>query len=274
MKKSTKVLLIAALCTFIAGGGFCIAGMCLGFTINQFCETVESGQMQLVRSSLEQKKEQKSDRTESISKDAQYSQTFKNIEELELYLSVSECSIVMWQKDEIQVCGELLPEGFSCVQKGKTLLIDCEKEKWNLWSETGTAQLTLYLPAETCFKNVQLNTGIGTLEVEEGYLKCQELELDSGVGQCSIQADVTKRILIDAGVGEVTLHLKGMENDFNYELDNGVGEVVIGETKLEKLGEDRWIDHNASKEVEIENGIGNILVTFSEENRQKGASDL
>lgn len=263
MKKSTKILLRAALCMFIAGGGFCIAGMCLGFTIPQFCETVESGQMQLTWSSLDQK----NDRTESTSADAaQYSQTFKNIEELELYLSVSECTIVMWQKDEIQVCGDQLPEGFSCVQEGKTLLIDCKKEKWNLWTETGTAQLTLYLPSKTCFKNVQLDTGIGTLEVQDGYLKCRELELDSGVGQCSVQADVTKRIVIDAGVGEINLHLKGKENDFNYELDNGVGEVMIGETRLEKLGEDRWIDHNASKDIEIENGVGNILVTFSEEN--------
>lgn len=266
MKKSTKALLMSALCMLMVGGGFCIAGMCMGFTIAEFRETVESGQMQFVPAALRQTKEQNAG--ETISADAmQYSKTFTNIEELELYLSVAECNLILWDKEEIVVCGDQLPEGFSCIQEGKTLLVDCEKEKWNLWTEAGTAQLMIYLPAKTCYKNVEFCTGIGTLEVQGGFLNCQELELDSGVGQCSIQADVKKRILIDGGIGEVNLHLKGTEKEFNYELDNGVGEVVIGETHLEGLGEDRWIDHNASKEVVIENGIGSVIVTFSEENK-------
>lgn len=42
---------------------------------------------------------------------------------------------------------------------------------------------------------------------------------------------------------------------------------MIGDTHLEKLGEDRWIDHGAAKDVEIDNGIGNIMITFIEDDK-------
>lgn len=265
MKRSTKALLMAALCMFIVGCGFCIAAVCMGFSGVQFLQAVESGQMQLIPEMLDRTNESSESHTKSAA--GQYCQTFTEIEELELNLSTAECTIVLWDEDEIQVSADRIPESFSCVQEGKTLLIDCEKEKRNLWKENAAVQLTLYLPADTCFRNVELGTGIGTVEVQEGFLKCRELELDSGVGQCWIQADITERIRIDGGVGEVDLQLKGRETDFNYELDNGIGEIVIGETHLEKLGEDRWIDHNASKDVEIDNGIGNIMITFIEDEK-------
>ena len=63
---------------------------------------------------------------------------------------------------------------------------------------------------------------------------------------------------------DVLLYLKGKETDFNFDLDNGVGEVVIGNSHLKQLGADEWIDHDASKTVDIDNGIGSITVHFSE----------
>lgn len=299
MKKSTKALLMATLCMVIVGAAFCIVGTCFGFTFSQFIEAVEEGRLEIqlpfdmgieqetsVESALEEKSLGESVLEESTHMEstpiknapltetltasvyegveAAYQESFKGIDSLDLDLGVSQCTIILWNEEEFLVKGADLPDDFDCRKDGRELEIDCDEDEWRFWENRAGAVLEIYVPREQLLEKVVIAAGVGEIEVRDGYLTCEELKLESGVGECSILADIQEKIEIDGGIGSVELELKGRETDFNFDLDNGVGEVVIGDAHLKDLGVDEQIDNNADKEVIIDNGIGNITVCFSE----------
>lgn len=275
MKKTTKALLMGALCMLIVGSAFCITGFCFGFTFTEFAKAVEQGRLEIHIPFGDIEEEDGSDtgesRTESAERvvlldtDAEYSESFTGIEALDLELSVAQCTIVLWEEEEFLVQGSNLPADFQCRKDGKELEIDCGEDDWKFWENHNGAVLELYVPVSQCLKKVEIAAGIGEIEVQDGFLWCQKLSLDSGVGACNISVDASEKVEIEGGIGEVVLNLKGKETDFNFDLDNGVGEVVIGNSHLKELGADEWIDHGASKTVAIDNGIGSIMIHFSEE---------
>ena len=274
MKKTTKALLMGALCMLIVGSAFCIAGFCFGFTFTEFAEAVEQGRLEIhvpfdANEELDGSEAggyhtDSAEQAALMDTDAEYSESFTGIESLDLELSVAQCTIILWSEEEFLVQGSNLPADFQCRKDGKELEIDCGEDDWKFWENHNGAVLELYVPASQCLKKVEIAAGIGEIEVQDGFLLCQKLSLDSGVGACNLSVDASEKVEIEGGIGEVVLNLKGKETDFNFDLDNGVGEVVIGNSHLKQLGADEWIDHDASKTVDIDNGIGSITVHFSE----------
>lgn len=270
MKKSTKVLLMAALCMAIAGAAFCIAGICFGFTFSQFVSAVEEGQMEKFFDFREERnssaRDEKSENEFFSARQSEMEQTLQNIESLDFELGVVQCNMIMWEREDFRLVGYNLPVGFEWSQsENNELEIDCEQSDWKFWEEQDGAVLEIYVPEGQTLKKVQISAGVGDITVEGGYLVCEELNLDSGVGECNLKADIQKKVEIEGGIGEVRLELKGKEEDFNYDLENGIGEVVIGGTRLKDLGTDQQIDHGASKDVAVENGIGSVTLLFSED---------
>lgn len=272
MKKSTKALLMAALCMVIVGAAFCIVGACFGFTFSQFIEAAEEGRLEIqLPFDMGIKQEPSVKRvTEPLptsvyeGAEAEYQETFRGIDSLDLDLRVAQCTIFLWNEEEFLVKGADLPDDFDCRKEGRELEIDCDEDEWRFWEKRTGAVLEIYVPREQLLEKVVIAAGVGEIEVQDGYLICEELQLESGVGACRIRADVQEKIEIDGGIGSVELELKGRETDFNFDLDNGVGEVLIGDAHLKDLGADEQIDNDADKEVIIDNGIGNITIRFSE----------
>jgi hypothetical protein len=58
------------------------------------------------------------------------------------------------------------------------------------------------------------------------------------------------------------LQLAGAENDYNYEISCGVGQVKIGSTSYSGLGNSQEVDNGASRKMEIDCGIGEVVLSF------------
>lgn len=270
MKKSTKTLLIAALCMAIVGAAFCIAGLCFGFTLDQFQEAVEAGDFEISYPAGGQEKVRKliSDAdtwvSDITSDEIEFEQSYTSIEALDLEVGVGECRLILWDGEEVKVTGKGLPVSFQCQKDGKELEIDCQKNSWRFWdTDSEDTVLEIYLPQDLELEYVKMETGVGSTRVEGGFLKCREFEVSCGVGECNLKLDVEKKLDLDGGVGEVFLELKGQEKDFNYEFDCGIGEVVIGSRRISEVGYEDQIHNGASREISIDNGIGNVEITFS-----------
>lgn len=157
------------------------------------------------------------------------------------------------------------------------------------------ASLTLSIPKNFTFKNVEISTGAGKLTADS--ISAEELELEIGAGECTINSlTVThsasieggagavsilggsiknlklemgtgKLILsaallgkseLDLGIGEVEVALHGTRDDYTLEFNKGIGEITLD-------GEDLPSTHligNGERTVEINGGIGKIDVTF------------
>lgn len=108
-------------------------------------------------------------------------------------------------------------------------------------------------------KEAEIDTGAGELTIENAEL--HNLSLDLGVGKCSLSADLVGESEIDAGVGELRLNLlKGKEN-YQIEVENGIGSIVVDNEHIRKDS----IYGNGRNLIELNGGVGSIHVNFHEE---------
>lgn len=259
MKRSTRNLLKAVLICFVIGAAFGIAGLCTGFRAADF-QTVLDGGYFTVATPVKEKVSGVV--TEATGGRRSYNSTFSGVEKLKLDTGVADCRIIPYDGEVWKVSGSNLPSGFRCRKSGSELKIDCTNF-WGLFNFSNRhVQLDIYIPQSQEVEKLEIDAGVGDWQVGDEFLKCKNLEIDSGVGDCTIRADITGKLDIDGGVGDIHLILKGGEEDFNYDIDGGIGSLDIGDSHYSDLGNEEKIDNHASKDIKIDSGVGEITIEF------------
>jgi len=139
--------------------------------------------------------------------------------------------------------------------------------------------ICLYVPEGYHFENTSLDLGAGSLSVEElqtgaleanvgagkmafGTLDADVAEVSVGMGSVRLNGDVTERLDGECSMGELKLTLAGMQTDFNYDLSCGMGELKVGDDSYNGLAQEKQINNNASKNMELECAMGSVVVEF------------
>lgn len=126
------------------------------------------------------------------------------------------------------------------------------------------SNLTIYIPRDRSFQEVDVTTGAGRIQVE--FLNCEKLELDLGAGQAVIEdMTVTADADVDGGAGQILIN-NGQFHNLSF--DMGVGETVItaaltGKTDLSAgVGALRMTVLGSKEDYTIhaDQGIGRILI--------------
>ncbi|MGN0452178.1 MAG: DUF4097 family beta strand repeat-containing protein [Ruminococcus sp.] len=116
---------------------------------------------------------------------------------------------------------------------------------------------------ETKIKNLTANSradidgGAGALTIDGGLLR--NLDLDMGVGKLTLKSRVEGESSIDCGVGEIELTLLGSREDYQIELDKGIGEAKLDK---ETMRDDSVYGFGRNR-IDIDGGIGAINIEFS-----------
>ena len=100
-----------------------------------------------------------------------------------------------------------------------------------------------------------ISAGVGELVIRDGIIS--DLELDMGVGDGLITASVLGESEINCGVGKLELNLNGSLNDYKIEVDEGIGDIKVDGVKLS-----RNVYGNGNNYIDIDGGVGEILVNF------------
>ncbi len=178
------------------------------------------------------------------------------IRELELELSAATLKIL--PGEAFALSSNL--KDLTVKENGRHLLI---REKRRLWSNASPkGEVTLTVPREWQFTEVEIQTGAGLLVMEA--LKTEELSLNLGAGSAELSAlTVTREADIEGGAGAVRFEGCSLHN-LDFEI--GVGEVhyegnVTGNTKFEcGIGEFK-LDLSGKREdytLRLEKGMGSI----------------
>lgn len=178
------------------------------------------------------------------------------------------------------------------VENGKLIINETKKFHANY----NGVILNLYIPNDFSFKDVNVETGAGVVEIET--LECDtlklslgagkvdiknlvahnkskidggagkvtieggnlnNLDLDMGVGALIMTNKLEGRCYLEFGVGETVLTLIGSLDDYSIEVDKGIGEATIsGETFSENKKYGTGVN-----EIEIDGGVGAIRISFS-----------
>lgn len=167
---------------------------------------------------------------------------------------------------------------------------------WTANSNSGT--VTLYVPSAVTFNEVEVNLGAGEMELDgliaaqmefalgagqihakglqtdklsvsvgAGDIELEEaaltdVEVQVGAGNFMIDGEVSGNISAECAMGNITLKLAGSESDFNYEIECVTGNITVGNEEYSGLAQEKSVNNNAAKTIELECAMGNVEVEF------------
>lgn len=108
--------------------------------------------------------------------------------------------------------------------------------------------------------NLNAKIGAGQMKMEQAIVRTAYL--DCGVGSLEYKGKILEAGDLHCGIGELKMKLEGLESDFDYQLNGGIGNIRIGNTNLSGLGRNKTIDNGTGKLMKCQCGLGQIVVDF------------
>lgn len=142
--------------------------------------------------------------------------------------------------------------------------------------------LTIIIPTEMQFEEVDMEIGASQADIKD--IKAESISIVVGVGQADISRITSKefdlevgtgqatavqlsvdKLDVEAGLGQVNIALNGVQEDYNYNVDCGIGSVVVGKSSYGGLGAEQNVrNEGATKEINVDCGIGEVVIIFKE----------
>lgn len=181
-----------------------------------------------------------------------------------------------------------------------TLYIKSVLKTKGVFNSLNAAKLTLYVPENKTFDSLNVELGAGVLElipVEAGEVSLEvgageiifsnlvtenadisvgmgsivlkqfeagNLKVEVGMGSMEARGDIKNSANLECAMGSIDLKLAGKEKDFNYNFEGAMGSVAIGNAEYSGIAQERSVDNDAAKELELECSMGSITVKFAE----------
>lgn len=153
-------------------------------------------------------------------------------------------------------------KNIQCKQDEQKIIIKERNSNW--FNNTKKEELIVYVPENIQFDKVNINTGVGKVNIE--ILNTKVLKMDLGAGETSIQnINITESAKIDTGAGKVNIK-EAKINDLRCDLGIGATEISakllgntrigtgVGSLKLDVLGK------KEEYETKINKGLGNVTI--------------
>ncbi len=184
--------------------------------------------------------------------------------------------------------------------KNNTVYIKAYKSGKISLNDIKACKVTLYIPAKSSFEEVEIQVGAGQLQladIKAGDLKAevgageilmsdmtadnldvtvgmgqismdnvqvQALDVEVGMGSFDMRGDILKKADLECAMGNIEMTVNGKEEDFNYHIEGAMGSVAIGDNGFAGVAQERSIQNNADKNMEVECAMGNISIWFTE----------
>ncbi|MCI8669642.1 MAG: DUF4097 domain-containing protein [Lachnospiraceae bacterium] len=206
------------------------------------------------------------------------SQSFeaKQVRNIQIESSVGDIRIFETDGDKILIEGKKVSERFTCELGDEGTIVIRNKNTgtfiFNLFRHSPS--IYIYIPKNVKLDVVEMELGVGDLRMEQ--LKAAELNVDNGVGDirltdCEILSseydlgigDIRMEnckmgdIKAENGIGDVRLELEGDIDNYEIEIDNGIGDNEIN-------GENRknYETEKAKYEISCDSGIGDVKINI------------
>ena len=111
----------------------------------------------------------------------------------------------------------------------------------------------------TC-KEGKISVGAGEAIIKEGT--AGDLDLDVGLGDLQYTGSLSDDLDADCGMGNMDIRLDSEEEDYNYKIDVGMGDVTVGGNSYGGMAQSKEIDHDADAKMDLDCGMGSINIKF------------
>lgn len=231
--------------------------------------------------------------------------TAEKITGIDLEIDCAELIVETAAVDEIQITAQLDGDvDYESSVFDEKLSISCKYHgiKRHIRAED-MIHIGIVLPAEKHFREIELETGAGSIDMRNAKLWCDRLDMeagagsvkvgelrvedalsvevgagsavldnanvkkinvDCGAGQFQMQGTVTEELNVDCGVGKCDIALSGRESDYNYSIECGIGSVSVNGNKIGGLGGSHNCQNTgASGRINVSCGIGKVRINIA-----------
>ena len=281
MKKSTKILLLGGILLVLVGGiTMLISGSILGS--QKVKEYVESGDFAITLNNLEElgfyfNADEFPDNAEKFVLEKEQVGKFSDVKNLDIVFGAGTFHILESEDEYIYLEMKHVGVFEYGIDQESTLYV---KPKNNTIG-SATGEIKLYLPQNMIFDEVKLELGAG--ELYANYLEMKKLEvsvaagavnlnqivsddmeLEVGAGELVVDQGDVKKLSVDLSMGEVLVKLTGKEDDYDFDLSCGAGEVKVGSMVSGGVAFERDTDFGREKKIDIECALGTVEISFAE----------
>lgn len=166
---------------------------------------------------------------------------------------------------------------------------------FNQKRKAAKGKIYIYIPEEKQLNRVRIEMGVGTVNIHDismksldiecgvGMLSCSNVtaenadieggvgsiafkdiafsnfQLEGGVGDIDVEGKLTGKTVVSAGMGNINIHVDGKKDNYNYNIETGLGPIYIDG---EKTGDINFSNNSCSNLLDIEGGIGTIYINF------------
>ena len=109
---------------------------------------------------------------------------------------------------------------------------------------------------------LDISVGMGEVLVKD--MQVGTLQAEVGMGHLSMEGSVEEKADVECSMGSMELKLEGSQKDFDYDLECGMGNLVLGEDSFSGLSSERFIDNGAGKKMNVECAMGEVEISFTE----------
>lgn len=226
-----------------------------------------------------------------------FSEDFTDVEKLDISNKYGKLSIR--PGDQFRVEATDVSDKFRAKVKDGTLIVDESDYKFLWFdfgkSINRKAYITIYVPENFNAKRIEIDSGAGEVILENlstdalivnagvgkiigwnilarsvkasggvGDIKFtdvnfKDVEFDSGVGNIKLEGIITGDSEFDCGIGSVEIDIKANREDYNLDIDSGVGDIKVNGGKISSDYKDNYrSDHSIS----VNGGIGSVEINF------------
>lgn len=176
---------------------------------------------------------------------------------LEVELSAGTLEISYSDVEKIQIFHENV-KNFEAYVDDEVLHIEADKRVNN---SDGIVVITI--PQGERFVEADIELGAGQADIDG--LQADALNIEVGAGQANITNLDVNQFYVETGAGKVCAELVGSMDDYNCNLECGIGEIRVGNESFRGLGSHKKIQHHDSKRsIDAECGVGQIEIDFVE----------
>ena len=279
MKKTTKILLIGGILLVFVGAIIMLTtGSVLG--MQKLQAFMENGDFAITIDNMERighffQKGEFPERSEMLGVEKGKLGVSSEVQKLNIQFGAGEFHILESEDEYIYLeMDHSMPFEYGINQQN-TLYV--KPKKATMASSIGN--INLYLPKNMAFDEVDLELGAGelvvnSLETKEfevsvaagsaklNHLTCEQAELEVGAGELIVERGDIKNLSLDLAMGDVSLKLTGAEEDYDYDLACGAGEITVGSMSSSGFAFDKETSFGREKKINVECAMGSVEVEF------------
>ena len=114
----------------------------------------------------------------------------------------------------------------------------------------------------TVMKKSDYSVGAGDLNIDNMIVN--DINMKCGIGNLEASGIITGDNYVSNGIGNINLNIKGIEENYNYSVDGGIGSVIINNNRYNGLNPKIKINKGAENSFTLDHGIGMITLKIND----------